>query len=106
MTLKILFPVNDLNSIESYGILHTNTDEMTVKVFLAVKAEADHETDIITKLKARKSVKEIYLIKSRTYDVIASIEVDSLDSYRSFLDEIAHLKGVRDFESFIRTDSD
>jgi DNA-binding Lrp family transcriptional regulator len=79
---------------------------MTIKVFLAAKAESDHGTDIIAKLESREPVKEIYLIQSGTYDVIALIEVDSLDGYRGFIDEIAHLEDIVDFESFIRTDSD
>ena len=81
-------------------------DEMTVKIILAAKAKPGNEKDVVDKLQKREPVKEIYLIESGTYDIIASIEVDSLDSYRDFVDEVAHLTWLVDFESFIRIDSE
>lgn len=73
-----------------------------MRVFLAVEAEEGMAESICKTLRRFKEVKEAYLVSEGVYDVLAMIEVYTLDRYRIFaVDELGPIKGIIDYISFL-----
>jgi DNA-binding Lrp family transcriptional regulator len=77
---------------------------MPIKVLFTVKTKEGQEKKIREELRAQKEVLEAHTVRDGKFDVIAWVLVDSLEIYRGFIERIAALAGIDDFESFITVD--
>lgn len=78
---------------------------MTIRVLFTVMSKPGKSDTIMNKLRAQKEVIEAHTIADGTYDVIAWIGVPSLDDYRGFVEKMAEIPEIDDFESFITVDN-
>lgn len=78
---------------------------MTLKIFITVNTDSASVNDICDSLKQFKEVKEIFKIKAGDFEIIAEVEIQNLELYRRFVDRVAELSGITDFESFITVSS-
>jgi len=76
---------------------------MVVKVFLVVTAEAERLDKIHVTLNAFDEVVFSCLVENGPYDIVAMVEVDSLDGYRSLIEKVAAIPHTEDFSSFINS---
>jgi len=77
---------------------------MTIRVLFTVMSKPDKAEVILSKLRAQKEVLEAHTISDGKFDVIAWIGVPSLGHYRMFIEKMAEIKEIDDFESFITVD--
>ncbi|MDF1539608.1 MAG: Lrp/AsnC ligand binding domain-containing protein [Candidatus Thorarchaeota archaeon] len=82
----------------------TGSNKMTIKVLFTVKAHEGHAKKIRDALRAQEEVLEAHTVRDGKFDVIAWIRVSSLDKYRAFIEHIAEMPDIDDFESFITVD--
>ena len=78
---------------------------MTIRVLFTVMSKPDKADLILSKLRAQEEVIEAHTISDGKFDVIAWIGVPSLEAYRMFIEKMAEIKEIDDFESFITVDS-
>ncbi len=78
---------------------------MTIRVLFTVMSKPGKSDTIMNKLRAQKEVIEANTISDGKFDVIAWIGVPSLDDYRGFIEKIAEIPEIDDFESFITVDN-
>lgn len=76
---------------------------MVVKVFLVVNAESERLNKIHSTLKAFDEVVFSCLVENGPYDIVALVEVESLDGYRSLIEKVASIPHTEDFSSFINS---
>jgi DNA-binding Lrp family transcriptional regulator len=75
---------------------------MPIKVFLAINAERGHARAIHIKLSKLEEVTSVCTVESGIFDVVAFIDVDSLEDYRLFsIDKVGKLPHVANYTSFI-----
>ena len=74
---------------------------MVVKVFLTIISEPGRINEIYTTLKSFDEVDLACIVDSGPYDIVALVEVDTLDGYRALIEKVASLPYTEDFESFI-----
>ncbi len=77
---------------------------MTMRVLFTVMAKPEKAETIMLKLREQEEVIEAHTIEDGKFDVIAWIGVPSLEHYRLFIEKIAKIKEIDDFESFITVD--
>lgn len=77
---------------------------MTIKVLFTVTAHEGQAKKIREELRAHKEVLEAHIVRDGKFDVIAWILVPSLEAYREFVERIAKMPEIDDFESFITVD--
>ena len=82
----------------------TSRNTMTIKVLFTVKAHEGQAKKIREELRAQEQVLEAHTVRDGKFDVIAWVQVPSLEHYREFIDKIAQMKEIDDFESFITVD--
>lgn len=82
----------------------TDRNNMTIKVLFTVKTNPGQEKKIREQLRAQKEVLEAHTVRDGKFDVIAWILVPSLEEYRKFVERVADIAGIDDFESFITVD--
>ncbi|MGY5872899.1 MAG: Lrp/AsnC ligand binding domain-containing protein [Candidatus Thorarchaeota archaeon] len=78
---------------------------MVVKVLLVVNTEPGRQNKIHTVLKDFDEVIFACPVESGPHDIVALVEVDTLDGYRSLIEKVAALPNTVDFSSFITVDS-
>ncbi|MHA1481336.1 MAG: Lrp/AsnC ligand binding domain-containing protein [Candidatus Thorarchaeota archaeon] len=78
---------------------------MTLKIFLTVNTAPVSVNDICDSLKQFKEVKEIFKIKAGDFEIIAVVEIQNLELYRLFVERVAQISNITDFESFITVGS-
>lgn len=78
---------------------------MALKIFITVNAELASVADICDSLNQFKEVKEIFKMKAGDFEIIAVVEIQDLEFYRLFVDHVAEISGITDFESFITVSS-
>ena len=76
---------------------------MVVKIFLVVNAKQQRLKEIVSILNGFEEVIFSCIIESGPYDIVAQIEVDSLDGYRSLIERVAAIPHTEDFSSFINS---
>ena len=75
---------------------------MPIKVFLAINTKKGHAEDIQSKLTKYDEVTLVCTVKNGIYDVVAIVDVDSLENYRNFsIDKVGKLPNIDDYTSFI-----
>ncbi|MHA1136189.1 MAG: Lrp/AsnC ligand binding domain-containing protein [Candidatus Thorarchaeota archaeon] len=74
---------------------------MVVKVFLIVNAKPERLKEIHKILKGFDEVVFSCLVENGPYDIVAMIEVDTLDGYRPLIEKVASIPHTDDFSSFI-----
>jgi DNA-binding Lrp family transcriptional regulator len=78
---------------------------MPVKVFLAVIAKPGKAKEVQKNLRAIDEVVLACSVSDGQYDVVAMVEVSSLDDYRSFsIDKVSSVPNMVDYTSFIIMD--
>ena len=78
---------------------------MPVKVFLALIAKPNKAKDVQKNLRAIDEVVLACSVSDGQYDVVAMVEVSTLDDYRSFsIDKVSSVPNVIDYTSFIIMD--
>ncbi|MCK5390304.1 MAG: hypothetical protein KAJ36_07425 [Candidatus Thorarchaeota archaeon] len=77
---------------------------MVVKVFLTVISEPGRINEVFTSLISFDEVDYVCIVDSGPYDIVALVEVDTLDGYRVLIEKVAALPNTEDFESFITVD--
>ena len=76
---------------------------MVVKVFLVVNTEPGRLDEIYNTLKNFDEVVFSCPIESGPFDIVAMVEVDTLDGYRVLIEKVAAIPHTVDFSSFINT---
>ncbi len=75
---------------------------MTIKIFLTITSETSYAEKILTKLKSFDEVHLVCLIDNGCYDIVAIIDVETYEAYRTFaVDKIGKLPNVEASTSFI-----
>ena len=78
---------------------------MPVKIFLTVVAKSGKAKDVQKNLRALDEVVLACSVSDGQYDIVAMVEVSSLDDYRSFsIDRVASVPNITDYTSFIIMD--
>jgi len=77
---------------------------MVVKVFLTINSEPGRISEIYTALKFFDEVRFVCIVDSGPHDIVAIVEVDTLDGYRVLIEKVASLPNTEDFSSFITVD--
>ncbi len=78
---------------------------MTIRVLFTVMAKPNKANVILHKLRSQEEVIEAHTISDGIFDVLAWIGVPSLEQYRLFIERIADMPEIDDFESFITVDN-
>ncbi|MFW9965268.1 MAG: Lrp/AsnC ligand binding domain-containing protein [Candidatus Sifarchaeia archaeon] len=79
---------------------------MSIKVFLAVVTKSGKEKEVQKNLRAIDEVKLACSVSDGLYDVVAMIEVLTLDEYRTFsIDKVSAVPNIIDYTSFIIMDA-
>jgi DNA-binding Lrp family transcriptional regulator len=85
-------------------ILKVST-EMPVKVFLAATVKPGKAKDVQKNLRTIEEVVLACTVSDGPYDVVAIVEVSSLDDYRNFsIDRVSAVQHMVDYTSFIIMD--
>ncbi|MFX1482647.1 MAG: Lrp/AsnC family transcriptional regulator [Promethearchaeota archaeon] len=75
---------------------------MPVKIFLAVKAKEGRADQVQHSLKKLEEVIMVCTVSDGPYDVVALVEVPTLEEYKSFsIDKVGSVHHVIDYTSFI-----
>ncbi len=75
---------------------------MPVKVFLTVVAKPGKVKEVQKNLRAIDEVVLACSVSDGNYDIVAMVEVSSLDDYRSFsIDKVSSVPHIIDYTSFI-----
>ncbi len=75
---------------------------MPIKVFLAINTKKGHAEDIQSKLTKYNEVTLVCTVKNGIFDVVAIVDVESLENYRVFsIDKVGRLPNIEDYTSFI-----
>jgi DNA-binding Lrp family transcriptional regulator len=75
---------------------------MPIKIFLAITTKKGHAEDIHSRLTKFDEVTLACLVKNGIFDIVAIVEVESLETYRLFsIDKIGKLPFIDDYTSFI-----
>ena len=75
---------------------------MPIKVFLAIITKKGHAEDIQSRLTKHNEVTLVCTVKNGIFDVVAIVDVDSLENYRNFsIDKVGKLPNIEDYTSFI-----
>ncbi len=77
---------------------------MVVKVFLTIITEPGRTNEIYAIIKSFDEVGLTCIVDRGPYDIVALVEVDTLDGYRILIEKVASLPHTEDFESFITLD--
>jgi len=77
---------------------------MVVKVFLTIISEPGRINEIYTTLKSFDEVRLACIVDTGPHDIVAFVEVDTLDGYRVLIEKVAALPNTEDFSSFITVD--
>ena len=76
--------------------------KMMLKVLVAIITEPDKQDHVCSILKAKREVKTVFKIVEGPYDVIAEVQVRTIERYRIFaVDEIGGIEGIVDYFSFL-----
>ena len=78
---------------------------MTLKIFLTMNTEKQFVDDVYDALKGFHEIKEIHKVKDGAFQLIAMVVIDDLERYRTFVESLAEVQSIRDFESFITVSS-
>jgi DNA-binding Lrp family transcriptional regulator len=76
---------------------------MVVKVFLAINTEPGRLDEIHAIVKNFDEVVFSCPVKSGPFDIVAMIDVDTLDDYRALIERVAAIPNTADFSSFINS---
>lgn len=71
-----------------------------MKVFVFINTELEKESEVLKKLRGTWSVKEAYMLYG-TYDVVAVIEVDSIENLNQIYRIIKRIEGVQSATTMI-----
>ena len=78
---------------------------MPVKVFLAVRTKPGKSKEVQKNVRAIDEVTLACSVADGIYDVVAIVEVPSLDEYRTFsIDKVSGVSNILDYTSFIIMD--
>ncbi|MFW9965441.1 MAG: Lrp/AsnC family transcriptional regulator [Candidatus Sifarchaeia archaeon] len=78
---------------------------MPIKVFLAVVTKSGKEKEVQKNLRSIDEVTLACTVSDGLYNVVAIIEVPTLDEYRTFsIDKVSAVPNVLDYTSFIIMD--
>ncbi|MCK4566065.1 MAG: hypothetical protein KAU48_02035 [Candidatus Thorarchaeota archaeon] len=78
---------------------------MVVKVFLTIISEPGRINETYNALKSFDEVRLACIVDSGPHDIVALVEVDTLDGYRVLIEKVASLPNTEDFSSFITVDT-
>ena len=78
---------------------------MPVKVFLAAIVKPGKAKEVQKNLRAIEEVVLVCSVSDGPYDIVAMVEVSSLDDYRTFsIDKVSLVQHMIDYTSFIIMD--
>ncbi len=84
------------------NIKQRSTEMKMTLVFVGIKSLPGKANSVISSLSQHTLVKETYKVYDGQYDIVMIIDVPTLSSYNTFVQEVlAHHQGIADFESFI-----
>ncbi|MGY5880027.1 MAG: Lrp/AsnC ligand binding domain-containing protein [Candidatus Thorarchaeota archaeon] len=76
---------------------------MVVKVFLVINTEPGRLDEIYANLKGFDEVVFACPIENGPFDIVAMVEVESLEGYRVLIERVAAIPHTVDFSSFINS---
>ncbi|UCE11125.1 MAG: Lrp/AsnC ligand binding domain-containing protein [Candidatus Thorarchaeota archaeon] len=75
---------------------------MAIRIFLTIRTEEGKAESVHKTLTRFPEVVESHRVLTGDYDVVAFVEVKTMDRYRAFsVDQIATIEGVIDYTSFL-----
>jgi DNA-binding Lrp family transcriptional regulator len=75
---------------------------MSIKVFLAITCKRDRVREVQKELRRYEEVSTICIVENGVFDVVAFVDVESLEKYRTFsIDKVSRLSHIDDYTSFI-----
>ncbi|MHA1960508.1 MAG: Lrp/AsnC family transcriptional regulator [Candidatus Thorarchaeota archaeon] len=75
---------------------------MAIRIFLTIRVEEGMAEAVRQKLAEFPEVQESYRVVTGGYNVVAFVEVKTMDRYRSFsVDQVGTISGVIDYTSFL-----
>ena len=75
---------------------------MPIKVFLTINTKKGYAEDIQSKLTKFNEVTLVCTVKNGIFDVVAIVDVGSLELYRIFsIDKVGKMPHIEDYTSFI-----
>ena len=78
---------------------------MPVTIFLAVNVKSGKEKQVVAALKKFEEVTLACSVSAGPYDVVALIEVPSLEEYKTLsIDRVSGIPHITDYTSFISMD--
>ena len=78
---------------------------MPVKIFLAVTTKSGKTKEVQKNLRAIDEVVLVCSVTDGIYDLVAMVEVTTLDDYRTFsIDKVSSVPNIDDYTSFIIMD--
>ncbi len=78
---------------------------MAIRILLTITIEQGYTEEIQSILKTFDEVSSVCIVNHGCYDIIAVVDVESFDSYRTFaIDKIGKLQHIEDYTSFITLD--
>lgn len=78
---------------------------MPVKIFLGVTVKSGKAKEVQKNLRTIDEVVLVCTVTDGIYDVVAMIEVTTLDDYRTFsIDKVSSVPNIDDYTSFIVMD--
>lgn len=79
---------------------------MVHRIFVGISTKPGMAEKVRQELLQLKEVSSACTISSGDYDVVAIVEIHTLERYSSFaIDTLASIDGIRDYHSFIAVDS-
>jgi DNA-binding Lrp family transcriptional regulator len=79
---------------------------MGQKIFVGITTKPELADKVRQDLLQLREVKTACTVYSGNYDVVAIVDINTLERYSSFaIDTLASIEGIKDYDSFIIIDS-
>jgi DNA-binding Lrp family transcriptional regulator len=76
------------------------------RIFVGITTKQDAAENVRKQLLQMREVTTACTISSGVYDVVAIVEIHTLERYSSFaIDTLSSIDGIKDYHSFIAVDS-
>jgi DNA-binding Lrp family transcriptional regulator len=74
---------------------------MPIKVFLAITSGRGRIREVHKELRKFEEITTICIVENGQFDLVAFVDVESLEDYRNFIDKVGRLPHIDDYTSFV-----